>query len=138
MSRMFSICRFREVTGHYPSKITVVSFSFKRRRFESLHAPALGWPEDMFFYVGVDPPASTGFNLKRATEGEYNNAALPFENDPYGCNSPVLQKKRKERNPYSRTPPYPLSCPEMKEVFTYCGPKAFSREKLPWGQTPPI
>ena len=36
---LFSICRFREITGSYPKEITVVSFSFKRRRFEMLHAP---------------------------------------------------------------------------------------------------
>ena len=28
---MFSVCRFREVTGRYPDKVSVVSFTFKRR-----------------------------------------------------------------------------------------------------------
>ena len=27
---LFSICRFREIVGHYPDKITVVSFTFKK------------------------------------------------------------------------------------------------------------
>ena len=104
--RMFSIARFHEVTGGYPKKITVVSYSFKGRRFETLHARALRWPSDRFVYVGVDPPASTGFDLERSKAGELSNSAAPFEQDPYGCNSDVLQEKRKGRNPFKRTPPY--------------------------------
>lgn len=108
--RLFSIARFKEVTGEYPKEITVVSFSFKQRRFETLHAPALQWPAEKFSYVGVNPPASTGFDLKRSTEGELKNAAAPFEKDPYGCHSKVLQEKRKGRNPFHRTPPYVRIC----------------------------
>lgn len=131
---MFSICRFKEVTGHYPTKISIVSFTFKQRRFESLHAPALGWPKDNLVYIGVDPPVSTGFDLQRASEGEWKNAAAPFEKDPYGCHSEVLQQKRKDRNPFSRTAPYPLSCPEMKELLRFCGPDIFPKSRLPWGE----
>jgi len=130
---MFSIARFREVTGNYPKKITVVSFSFKQRRFETLHAPALRWPADRFAYVGVDPPSSTGFDLKRSTEGESKNAAAPFERDPYGCHSEVLQEKRKGRNPFHRTPPYGLSCPEMKDLLSFCGPELVPVDRIPWG-----
>jgi len=130
---LFSIARFREVTGEYPRKITVVSFSFKRRRFETLHAHALRWPADRFAYVGVDPPASTGFNLQRSIEGESKNAAAPFEKDPYGCYSVVLQEKRKSRNPFQRTPPYGLSCPEMRELLEFCGPELILVEQIPWG-----
>eukprot|EP00536_Pseudo-nitzschia_multiseries_P016017 jgi/Psemu1/320953/estExt_fgenesh1_pm.C_10000004 len=130
---LFSIARFREVTGRYPEKITVVSFSFKHRRFETLHAPALRWPSDRFAYIGVDPPASTGFDLADASNGELNNAAAPFEGDPYGCHSEVLQNKRKGRNPFKRTPPYPLSCPEMKYLLGFCGPELVPVDKVPWG-----
>lgn len=129
---MYSICRFKEVTGKYPTKITTVSFSFKQRRFKTLHAPALRWPPQQFLYIGVDPPASTGFDLNRASIGESQNAALPFEKDPYGCNTPALKQKRQDRNPFSRTAPYPLSCPEMKELFSYCGPELFPEHELPW------
>jgi hypothetical protein len=130
--RMFSICRFHEVTGAYPSKITVVSFTFKQRRFETIHAPALQWPAHRFVYMGVDPPPSTGFDLAESTKGELENAAKPFESDPYGCYSATLQAKRKSRNPFSRTPPYELSCPNMKELLHYCGPEIFPKDKLPW------
>jgi hypothetical protein len=129
---LFSICRFHEITGAYPTKITVVSFSFKRRRFETIHAPALHWPAHRFAYVGVDPPATTGFNLAEATQGELENAAKPFESDPYGCHSTVLQAKRKSRNPFSRIPPYELSCPDMKELLHYCGTELFPKDQLPW------
>jgi hypothetical protein len=129
---LFSIARFYEVTGRYPNKITVVSFTFKQTRFQTMHAPALQWPADKFVYVGVDPPTSTGFDLEEATKGEVENAAKPFEGDPYGCNSPVLQNKRRERNPFSRTPPYELSCPDMKHILSYCGPELIPADLVPW------
>ena len=130
---MFSICRFREVTGAYPTKITVISFTFKGPRFQTMHAKALQWPEDRFVYIGIDPPATTGFDLEVSTRGEYENAAKPFESDPYGCHTDVLQEKRKARNPFSRTPPYELTCPEMKGLLKYCGTKLYPKEEVPWG-----
>lgn len=58
----FSIMRFHELaiavgnTGRasWPTKITVVGFEMKQRRFVELHRHALRWPEDKFEYVGVD------------------------------------------------------------------------------------
>ena len=52
---LFSIARFREFTGHFPSTITIVGYEFKRPRFTELHREALRWPRDKFNYVGVDP-----------------------------------------------------------------------------------
>mmetsp|Transcript_5778 Transcript_5778/g.8676 ORF Transcript_5778/g.8676 Transcript_5778/m.8676 type:complete len:358 (-) Transcript_5778:229-1302(-) len=129
---MFSICRFKEVTGHYPRRITVVSYSFKKRRFEELHAAAIQWPSSKFDYVGIDPDASTGFDLVASSEGERTNSALPFESDPYGCNSQILQDKRKQRNPFSRTPPYELTCPEMRELLKWCSTNIIPSSKVPW------
>lgn len=130
--RLFSICRFREVTGKYPEKITMVSFTFKQRRFETLHTPALQWPTNRFKFVGFNPPTSTGFNLEESTKGEEENAAKPFELDPYGCHSEILQNKRKGRNPFHRTAPYTLSCPEMTDLLRHCGPEIISKELVPW------
>lgn len=129
---MFSICRFKEVTGIYPELITIVSFTFKERRFTTLHAPALAWPKEKLKYLGVDPPESTGFDVERSVEGEWKNAAAPFAHDPYGCHSDILLQKRKERNPFSRTAPYPLSCPDMRELLNYCGPELFPKSQVPW------
>jgi hypothetical protein len=129
---MFSVCRFKEITGQYPKKITVVSFSFKQRRFEQLHAIAIRWPVDQFHYVGIDPDASTGFDLQASSEGEQTNSVVPFESDPYGCNSNVLQSKRNERNPFKRTPPYELTCPDMKHLLKWCGPELIPKSQVPW------
>ena len=130
--RSFSICRFYEVTGQYPLKISVVSFSFKQRRFEEMHAPALHWPANQFNYIGVDPDASTGFDLAASTQGEMETALQPFATDPYGCHSPALQEKRQLRNPFARTAPYDLSCPDMKELFHFCGRQRIPEEHIPW------
>lgn len=130
--RLFSICRFYEVTGNYPETISVVSFTFKRHRFEAMHRKALRWPARKFRYIGIDPPASTGFDLERSTKGELENAAKPFESDPYGCHSEVLQEKRRQRNPFSRTPPYALSCPSMKALLEHCGPDLIDASLIPW------
>lgn len=129
---LFSICRFREITLHYPEKITTISFSFKQNRFETLHAKALLWPEQNFEFIGINPDASTGFDIETATKGELENAAKPFETDLYGCHTSVLQEKRKSRNPFKRTPPYELSCPDMKDLLKWCGPGLISADKVPW------
>ena len=131
---LFSVCRFKEVTGAYPDKITVVSYSFKQKRFETMHIPAIGFPLHKFRFIGVDPPASTGFDLVQSTQGELANAARPFLDDPYGCQTPSLQQKRRIRNPFSRTPPYALTCPELKDLLDYCGPQVFPADKLPWAK----
>ena len=58
------------MTGSYPEKITTISFSFKKTRFETLHAKALQWPSQNFNFIGVNPDKSTGFDLEAATTGE--------------------------------------------------------------------
>lgn len=55
---LFSIARFHEFTGHFPSTITIVGYEFKKPRFTKLHREALRWPRDKFNYVGVDPKDS--------------------------------------------------------------------------------
>ena len=120
------------MTLRFPTKISVVSFSFKQRRFEQMHASAIRWPESQFHFIGVDPDASTGFDLAEATKGENENALQPFETDPYGCNSKELTQKRQLRNPFARTAPYDLSCPAMKELFHFCGRQLIPEEKVPW------
>lgn len=58
---LFSIARFREYTGKYPQRITVVGYGMKKNRFEELHAKAIRWPVRGFYnglrkflYVGID------------------------------------------------------------------------------------
>ena len=47
---LFAACRFQEVVGRYPKRVTVVSYDFKRRRFVELLGPALHLPLE---FVGV-------------------------------------------------------------------------------------
>jgi hypothetical protein len=58
------------VTGHYPQYITLVSFSFKEKRFIELHASALQWPKNRLRYIGKDASSSSGFDLERSMQGE--------------------------------------------------------------------
>ncbi|KAJ1440600.1 hypothetical protein B484DRAFT_476628 [Ochromonadaceae sp. CCMP2298] len=127
---LFSVCRFREVQGYYPRSITVVGFDFKGRRYADLHRSAIGFPVSNFTYVGLPSPEQ--FNQERAVRGE-EDATRSFEADRFGCSDPALNEKRQKRNPFYRTVPYTLACPELSELLTWCGPGEFNVESLPWG-----
>ncbi|KAL2635000.1 hypothetical protein R1flu_006479 [Riccia fluitans] len=123
---LFSICRFREITGDYPLNITVVSYDFKEERFADLHRSALRFPRSRFFFVGT--PAAPDAVLA-AQQGELR-VQTSFQRDPYGCDG-SLRRKRLARDPFLRTMPYPGGCPELKGLFSYCGAHIYSR-RLPW------
>ncbi|KAG2217244.1 hypothetical protein INT45_012192 [Circinella minor] len=128
---LFSLCRFYEMTGQYPSKITIIGFEFKRKRFQELHMNALRFPLDRFEYIGIDPP----FDLEAASEriaGENANSFGPFTEDLYGCHAPLSQK-RLDRNPFRRKHPYSLTCPELSNLINYCpNNNALFPGPLPW------
>lgn len=56
---LFSFARFKEVTGRWPEKVTVVGYEMKRARFETLHRAALRIPADRFRYIGIDDEGDT-------------------------------------------------------------------------------
>ncbi|EPX74809.1 uncharacterized protein SOCG_02291 [Schizosaccharomyces octosporus yFS286] len=128
---LFSIARFREVTGHYPKKITVVSFEFKRERFLNLHREAIRFPSDQFDFVGIDPEGGVP---QASYEAEKKNALLPFTEDPYACENALLVGKRKERNPYRRQHSYLITCPELIPLIQYCPSRnsKYYTGHLPW------
>ena len=64
---LFSIARFHEYVGRWPSKVTVVGYEMKRARFTDLHRAAIRWPKASFHYVGIDPPGETS---SQAQDGE--------------------------------------------------------------------
>jgi hypothetical protein len=104
---LFGICRFHEVAGVMPEQLTMVSWEFKRRRFEELHREAIGWPRERFHYLGAnDPPDPV-----QANEAEARARAL-YEADPYSLGE-FFQAKKAERNPFRRQHGYATSCPEM-------------------------
>ena len=76
---LFSIARFHEVTGRYPSQITVVGYEMKRRRFEELHRVAIRFPPQLFEYIGLEP-AATDHEAIKARQGEvrveYNHPGI--------------------------------------------------------------
>ncbi|EPY50931.1 hypothetical protein SPOG_00534 [Schizosaccharomyces cryophilus OY26] len=128
---LFSIARFHEVTGHYPEKITVVSFEFKRERFLNLHREAIRFPSQHFYFVGIDPEGGVP---QASYDAEKNNALLPFTEDPYACVHSLLVRKRRERNPYRRQHSYLITCPELIPLIEYCPSKSskYYSGKLPW------
>ncbi|RWR84186.1 Rossmann-like protein alpha/beta/alpha sandwich [Cinnamomum micranthum f. kanehirae] len=123
---LFSVCRFRELTGVYPHNITVVSYDFKEERFAHLHRLAIGFPEARFFYLGT--PASSS-SKEAAIKGEAAVRAQ-FHEDPYGCVGSLYRKKL-ARDPFHRSIPYPNGCPELKGLFSYCGAAPYPGT-LPW------
>lgn len=122
---LFGLCRFYELTGHYPTSILVVGYDFKRERFVDEHRLAVRWPSRRFEYVGT--PALT----PNAEVGE----ALTIEEfrlDPYGC-SGDLAKKRAARDPFVVGGNTGERCPDMKALIQHCGPELFNGW-LPWDE----
>lgn len=126
---LFSIARFKERTGRYPRRVTVVGFGVKRARFEKLHAHALRWKGE-FVYVGVDVAAHADVEISRA--GELKNGYTPYEHDMYGCHG-FLAAKRRSRNVGARFHPYHVSAPELGALLDWCpaSNELFSGS-LPW------
>jgi hypothetical protein len=131
---LFSLCRFREVTGRYPQKVTVIGFDFKGKRFTDFHRLAIGFPRSNFSYVGIRPQ-HPNFDHKKAAKGEEETIRV-FKNDLYGC-SAALSGKRDIRNPFLRTVPYELACPELRKLLFWCGPGQISPDSIPWASAQP-
>ncbi|OSX78201.1 hypothetical protein BU14_0116s0021 [Porphyra umbilicalis] len=131
---LFSVCRFAQVAGAYPARITVVSFGFKRGRFSRLHRHALRFPAPAFRFVGIDPggasAAAAPSAVAAAVAGERATAAA-IAADPYACARAALTAKRAGRNPYVRYHPYPQGCEALSGLFRYCGARVYDGA-LPW------
>ncbi|KAF9219610.1 hypothetical protein BS17DRAFT_716987 [Gyrodon lividus] len=129
---LFSIARFHQVTGRYPSQITVVGYQMKQRRFEELHRTAIRFPAPLFHYIGLQPPA-TGDQLATARQGEFKNGYQPYTLDLYGCHDFLLSKRR-ARNPFIRFHSYHASAPELRGLIEWCpdDPKQIYQGPLPW------
>ncbi|KAJ8557970.1 hypothetical protein K7X08_004736 [Anisodus acutangulus] len=125
---LFSVCRFRELTGTYPHNITVVGYDFKEKRFKHLHRTAIGFPETSFFYSGT---SSSQTSREAALKGEAL-VRTQFQEDPYGCKG-SLRRKKLGRDPFHRSIPYPNGCPEIEGLFRSCGTAPYPGS-LPWAK----
>ena len=101
---LFSLCRYRELVGSYPQRLSVISLPFKRQRFETLHRAALRWPPERFEFIGIDTAGEhDDAETARVTAAELKNSIEPFRIDPYGCKlGGVLSQKRASRDPTRR------------------------------------
>lgn len=105
----FSVCRFRQVTGHLPEQVTVVGFPFKKERFEQLHRRAVGVIEK-FSYIGVEVEGID-------QSGLVDSAKPAFTDDLFGCGDALVEKRRK-RDPYKQLHiSMAESCPELSVFF---------------------
>ncbi len=116
------------MTGGYPRQVTVVSWGFKRERFDR-HRAAIGFPAERFRFVGSGEPA--GLEAARAGEAA---AVRAFAVDRYGSTG-ALARKRAERNPLGRAHPF-AACLGLREFFAFMAePGNAGREydgPLPW------
>jgi hypothetical protein len=111
---LFGIARFRECAGHYPGSVEIVSWAFKRERFD-LHRQTVRWPGDdqHYKYRGVNNPADLDGTLK----GEAKTLAA-FKQDPFGTEEPV-RSKRERRNPFKQKSIYSATCPEIAGLLKH-------------------
>lgn len=124
---LFSLCRFREVTGAYPEKFIVIGFEFKRERFQDEHRKAVRFPKERFEYIGFPKPTES---IAEQLQLERSGTIPQFQNDPYGC-EPPLSTKREERNFFQRQHSYETACPGMAGLFRACS-KHIYQGPLPW------
>jgi len=140
---LFSFARFREYTGRYPERVTVVGYNVKRARFEHMHAKAIRWSVQATFgrkkrwtYVGIDDEGISPEAAHLQAEGENLRGYSWFAKDMYGCHGALLEK-RKKRNPTRRFHPYFTSAPEVADLLDWCpaadsGLQGIYRGTLPW------
>jgi hypothetical protein len=121
---LFGLCRFRELEGRYPRRVTVVGWQFKGARF-GLHREALRFPAECFRYNGVGDPPDLESNLPfEAARREL------FRHDPYGRSAEPVAK-RAARNIFQRQHGYHRSCPEVSGLLDHSGPELYAG-LLPW------
>lgn len=121
---IFLICRFDEVAGTYPEKITIVGFEFKRSRFLNNHlAQALNYPLEKIEYIGNSPTPPSEVKeeyFKDLDQSEYRFAVKLFESDWYGVKDPLLKKKL-GRNPFHQVVKYSTTNPVLKQFLEVLG-----------------
>jgi len=91
---LFSLLRFRLLTGAYPSRITLVTHEFKRRRFLECHFPAVGWAPSRVDVVGINPPPEVT-SPESLVAGEERSGIGLWRGDRYGVGAELAAKRKK-------------------------------------------
>ena len=73
---LFSLCRFYELTGHYPDNVLVIGYNFKHERFADLHRAALRWPDQKFTFVGTPALTAGAQEVRFLCTSMYNSLHL--------------------------------------------------------------
>jgi dihydrofolate synthase len=112
---LLSLGEFWRSTGKWPSRLSIVSHGFKRRRIVDGHCGAIGFPLDRVKYIGIDPPNLPDFDQstsqpdaigvpKDAGRAQVMKGVLAAEqqwaSDPRGV-GPILAGKRARRNAWN-------------------------------------
>lgn len=108
---LFGLCRFQQVTGAYPRTVTLITWAFKRARYD-LHRSMIRFPSDRFVFLGVNDP----IDMESALEGDRRAHRLYLQ-DPYGT-SGELADKRLQRNPFHQRHEYDKR-PGMERFFSF-------------------
>lgn len=125
---LFSICRFQQVVGRYPRHVSVISWAFKRERFD-LHRETVRFPRAQFHFEGFNEP----MGLPSALRGEAITLG-DFRKNPYGSDG-RLAEKRVARNPFHRQHGF-RACPGLEKFFDFIDDPGNQRKEypqtLPW------
>lgn len=125
---LFSVCRFQQVVGRYPRKISVVSWAFKRERFD-WHRETIRFPSARFHFAGCNEP----IGLSSALQGEAVTLG-DFTKNRYGSDG-RLAEKRVARNPFHRQHDF-KNCPGLAGFFDFISDPANQwrdyPRPLPW------
>jgi hypothetical protein len=123
---LFSVCRFRQVVGRYARNVTVVSWAFKRARFD-FHRAAIRFPVCRFQFEGYNDPVTPQWQNEAKTLHD-------FIESRYGSGG-TLGQKRTGRNPFRRGHDY-RTCQGVSDFFDFIespdnGQKDYTG-RLPW------
>ena len=123
---LFGVCRFQQVVKRYPRNVTVVSWAFKRARFD-FHRAAIRFPSGRFHFDGFNDPLIPQWQNEA-------NALHDFIESRYGSDG-KLGEKRAGRNPFNQQHDY-RSCPGLAAFFDFIErPENRQKEfpgRLPW------
>lgn len=105
---LFSLVRFKERTGSYPEKVTVVTHEFKRKRFMECHFPAVGLiplskresedrisvSDHRIAVIGINPPEDVT-SKEYLSIGEERSGIGLWREDLYGVGARLAGKRAK-------------------------------------------